>query len=123
MVLQLKDKHVELFFSPVTEFEGDELDLMKKWELTLGDEPHAQTTVTQALVVLKEICAGGTVATALMQQKQVSPEILDSSYKGVQAKNGGFVGMLEVIESDFALSEPEIVQREAMQALLSGFMY
>ena len=30
-VLQLKDKHVELFFSPVTEFEGDELDLMKKW--------------------------------------------------------------------------------------------
>ena len=30
-VQQLKDKHVELFFSPVTEFEGDELDLMKKW--------------------------------------------------------------------------------------------
>ena len=30
-VQQLKDKHVELFFSPVTELKGDELDLMKKW--------------------------------------------------------------------------------------------
>ena len=30
-VQQLKDKHVELFFTPTTEFEDDELDLMKKW--------------------------------------------------------------------------------------------
>merc|ERR1719454_1270640 len=30
-VMQLKDKHVKLFFAPVTEFEGEELALMKKW--------------------------------------------------------------------------------------------
>ena len=30
-VQQLKDKHVELFFTPTSEFEDDELDLMKKW--------------------------------------------------------------------------------------------
>merc|ERR1719454_130611 len=30
-VLQLKDKHVKLFFAPVTEFQGEELALMKKW--------------------------------------------------------------------------------------------
>jgi len=30
-VLQLKDKHVKLFFSPVTAFAGEELALMKKW--------------------------------------------------------------------------------------------
>ena len=30
-VRQLKDKHVKLFFSPVTEFAGEELALMKKW--------------------------------------------------------------------------------------------
>merc|ERR1719359_2223516 len=30
-VMQLKDKHVQLFFMPVTEFEGEELALMKKW--------------------------------------------------------------------------------------------
>ena len=27
----LKDKHVELFFTPLTEFEVDKLDLVKKW--------------------------------------------------------------------------------------------
>ena len=26
-----KDKHIELFFTPITEFENDELDFMKKW--------------------------------------------------------------------------------------------
>merc|ERR1719301_214639 len=30
-VMQLKDKHVKLFFAPIVEFEGDELDLMKEW--------------------------------------------------------------------------------------------
>merc|ERR1719453_2675039 len=30
-VMQLKDKHVKLFFAPVIEFSGPELDLMKKW--------------------------------------------------------------------------------------------
>jgi len=30
-VMQLKDKHVKLFFAPVTEFAGEELALMKKW--------------------------------------------------------------------------------------------
>merc|ERR1719450_1497884 len=30
-VMQLKDKHIKLFFAPVTDFEGDELQLMKQW--------------------------------------------------------------------------------------------
>ena len=30
-VLQLKDKHVKLFFAPVTEFVGEELKVMKEW--------------------------------------------------------------------------------------------
>jgi len=30
-VMQLKDKHVKLFFAPVTEFKGDEMKLVKKW--------------------------------------------------------------------------------------------
>merc|ERR1719198_1274360 len=30
-VMQLKDKHIKLFFAPVTDFEGDELSLMKEW--------------------------------------------------------------------------------------------
>merc|ERR1719453_1696869 len=30
-VKQLKDKHVSLFFAPITAFKGDEMKLMKKW--------------------------------------------------------------------------------------------
>merc|ERR1719235_2275873 len=30
-IMQLKDKHVKLFFAPILEFDGDELDLMKEW--------------------------------------------------------------------------------------------
>merc|ERR1719473_2621013 len=29
--MQLKDKHIKLFFAPVIETEGDELELMKEW--------------------------------------------------------------------------------------------
>merc|ERR1719310_1279270 len=30
-VKQLKDKHVKLFFAPITSFKGDEMKLMKRW--------------------------------------------------------------------------------------------
>jgi hypothetical protein len=30
-VMQIKDKHIKLFFASVTDFEGDELTLMKEW--------------------------------------------------------------------------------------------
>merc|ERR1719473_1215618 len=30
-VMELKDKHVKLFFVPITEFEGEELAVMKSW--------------------------------------------------------------------------------------------
>merc|ERR1719213_953733 len=30
-VMQLKDKHIKLFFAPVTEFKGEEMKLMQKW--------------------------------------------------------------------------------------------
>merc|ERR1719364_307 len=33
-VLQLKDKHVQLYFAPITEFKGKEVALMKRWAST-----------------------------------------------------------------------------------------
>merc|ERR1711997_328987 len=48
-------------------------------------------------------------ATALLQQ----PEIFDSPYQGMQSENGGVVGMLEVIESDFARLEADTSAAEA----------
>merc|ERR1711956_184174 len=63
--------------------------------------------------VLKEFYAEAGEATALLQQQPESPEIFDSPYKGMQSEHGGVVGMLEVIESDFARLEADTKAAEA----------
>merc|ERR1719478_2119760 len=79
---------------------------------TISDAEEAQTAVAQALTVLKEFYAKAAEATALLQSK-AEPEIFDSPYKGMQSENGGVVGMLEVIESDFARLESDTKAAEA----------
>jgi len=76
---------------------------------TISDAEEAQTAVAQALTVLKEFYAKAAEATAFVQQ----PEIFDAPYKGMQSENGGVVGMLEVIESDFARLESDTKAAEA----------
>merc|ERR1711865_673790 len=80
---------------------------------TIGDSQEAQTAVAQALTVLKEFYAKAAEATALLQQQPESPEIFDKPYTGMQSENGGVVGMLEVIESDFARLEADTKASEA----------
>merc|ERR1719178_25644 len=70
---------------------------------TISDSQEAQTAVAQALTVLKEFYAKAAEATAFVQKP----------YQGMQAENGGVVGMLEVIESDFARLESETKASEA----------
>jgi len=77
---------------------------------TIKDAQDAQTAVAQALVVLKEFYAKAGDATALVQRQ---PEIFDSAYKGMGGESGGVVGMLEVIQSDFARLESETEASEA----------
>jgi len=77
---------------------------------TIGDSQEAQTAVAQALTVLKEFYAKAAEATAFVQAE---PEIFDSAYKGMGAEGGGVVGMLEVIESDFARLESDTKASEA----------
>merc|ERR1712004_448023 len=81
----------------------------EKNEQTIADSSEAQTAVAQALTVLKEFYEKAGEATSLLQQ----PEIFDSPYKGMQSENGGVVGMLEVIESDFARLEADTKAAEA----------
>jgi len=74
---------------------------------TIKDAEQAQEAVAQALTVLKEFYDKASEATALIQHKHnvqqpKEPEIFDSPYKGMSAENGGILGMLEVIQSDFA---------------------
>jgi len=76
---------------------------------TVGDSQEAQTAVAQALTVLKEFYAKAAEATSFVQ----APEIFDEEYKGMQSENGGVVGMLEVIESDFARLEADTKASEA----------
>jgi hypothetical protein len=83
---------------------------------TVKDSQEAQTAVAQALTVLKEFYAKASEATALIQrqkQQPTAPAIFDAPYKGFQAENGGVVGMLEVIQSDFARLEAETKASEA----------
>merc|ERR1711904_668121 len=79
---------------------------------TIKDAQEAQTAVSQALTVLKEFYAKAGKATAFVQQ----PEIFDKPYKGMGGMAGGVVGMLEVIESDFARVQAETSAAEAQAA-------
>jgi prefoldin subunit 5 len=81
---------------------------------TVKDAQEAQTAVAQALVVLKEFYAKAAEATALVQQRshQNQPAIFDSPYTGMSAESGGVVGMLEVVQSDFARLETETAAAE-----------
>merc|ERR1719277_2612426 len=82
-----------------------------KNEQTIKDAGEAQTAVAQALTVLKEFYAKAGDATALIQQ--TPPAIFDSPYTGMQSEKGGVIGMLEVVESDFARLEADTTAAEA----------
>merc|ERR1712238_223265 len=82
---------------------------------TVADAQEAQVAVAQALTVLREFYAKAGDAAALVQQQPESPEIFDSAYKGLQGMKGGVIGMLEVIESDFARLESVTKASEASQ--------
>jgi DNA repair exonuclease SbcCD ATPase subunit len=71
--------------------------------VTIKDSQDAQTAVAQALSVLKEFYAKAAEATSFVQE----PEVFDEPYKGMGSENGGVVGMIEVIQSDFARLESE----------------
>lgn len=92
-----------------TKMRGEEKE---KNEQTVVDAKEAQAAVSQALLVLKEFYSKASGATAFVQRAK-QPEIFDSPYKGMQSENGGVIGMLEVIQSDFARLESDTKASEA----------
>merc|ERR1719390_511676 len=78
---------------------------------TIADAQAAQTAIAQALGVLKDFYEKAGEATSLAQQKQ--PEIFDAPYQGMGSENGGVVGMIEVIQSDFARLESDTTAAES----------
>merc|ERR1719160_2109346 len=90
---------------------------------TIKDAQEAQKAVAQALQVLKDFYEKAGDATALVQQQPTAPEIFDKPYKGMGGENGGVVGMLEVILSDFERLEAETkAAEEEAQAEYDKFM-
>merc|ERR1719421_415212 len=87
-VLQLKDKHVKLFFSPVTEFAGEELALMKKWA---SDPWETNLVHVPGLAPLK-------ADSALFRQKMVvkfCPEAMSPSEMMVEEEEMGYMLIAE----------------------------
>jgi len=92
-----------------------------KNEQTVKDAQDAQAAISQAVAVLEQFYGRAAEATALVQikmeaqsgQQPTAPEIFDSPYTGMQAGSGGVLGMLEVIQSDFARLEAETSAAES----------
>merc|ERR1719326_518337 len=61
-------------------------------------------------LVLKDFYEKAGEATSFAQAKQ--PEVFDEPYKDMQSENGGVVGMIEVIQSDFARLESDTTAAE-----------
>jgi len=84
----------------------------EKNTITIKDAAAAQTAVAQALSVLNEFYAKAASATSFAQdyaaEMSAQPEASSSEpYKGMGGAAGGVVGMIEVIQSDFARLEAE----------------
>jgi len=86
---------------------------------TIADAKAAQTAVAQALVVLREFYEKAGDATALVQAGAKQPVSQGgdaaAAFKGQQGASTGVVGMLEVIESDFARLEADTKTSEATE--------
>jgi len=82
---------------------------------TIEDAKIAQVAVAKALTVLQEFYAKASQATALVQQDPASdaPATFSKPYTGMGGSNTGVIGMLEVIQADFARLESETTTAES----------
>jgi len=86
-----------------------------KNKATIADAKAAQGAVAQALVVLREFYQKAGDATALVQQPVSQGGDAAEAFQGQASASTGVVGMLEVIESDFARLEAETKTTEATE--------
>lgn len=83
------------------------------------DAEEGQKAIANAVKILQDFYSKAAKATSLAQvsitsekQQPKVPEIFDEAYKGDQNAKGGVVGMLEVIQSDFARLEADTKSAE-----------
>merc|ERR1719171_672958 len=101
----------------VTKATTERTDEKLKNTQTIADAKAAAAATAKALGVLKDFYEGAAEATALAQFRSGSavpgaPETFDKPYTGMGGE-GGIIGMLEVIESDFSRLDAETTAGEA----------
>ncbi|CAE7808017.1 CPK2 [Symbiodinium sp. CCMP2456] len=85
--------------------------------VAIKDAKAAQAAVAEALSVLNEFYAKAGQATALVQvQTRAGPQPFEKPYTGMGSESGGVLGMIEVIQSDFARLEAETTAAEQSAA-------
>jgi len=73
---------------------------------TIKEAKAAQDAIARALKVLQEFYAKAGLAEAFVQTKVApAPAVFDRSFQGQQGESTGVVGLLEVIQTDFARLE------------------
>merc|ERR1719217_976819 len=98
-----KTEAVETLHAEIDELEASIAKLTEEITDLTKAVAELDAAVAQALSVLKDFYAKAAEATSFVQQ----PEVFDGPYKGMGSENGGVVGMIEVIQSDFARLESE----------------
>ncbi|CAE7818415.1 unnamed protein product [Symbiodinium sp. CCMP2456] len=86
-----------------------------KNKIAVADAKEAQAAVAEALTVLKDFYAKAGASFVQSSSALVTgqPEIFgDEAYTGMGGESGGVLGMMEVIESDFARLEAETTAAE-----------
>jgi len=109
-------KAVSELDAAVAEATGERTSEKEKNTVTIKDSQGAQVAVASALEVLNEFYAKAASATSFAQDfaAETAPEAPSSEpYKGMGGAAGGVVGMIEVIQSDFARLEAETSAAEA----------
>jgi len=94
-------------------------------EQTIQDAKDGQTAMAEVIKVLQDFYGEAAKATVLVQGKKQptdktygdAPEVFgDTPYTGMQAESGGVLGMMEVINSDFARLESDTTASETASA-------
>jgi len=84
----------------------------KENEVAIADAQAAQVALKQAMAILQEFY--GSEALLQMSKVEQVPEM--EAYTGMKTRGGGVMGMLEVIDSDFARVEAETESAEVQAA-------
>mmetsp|Transcript_33470 Transcript_33470/g.80835 ORF Transcript_33470/g.80835 Transcript_33470/m.80835 type:complete len:674 (-) Transcript_33470:51-2072(-) len=98
----------------VEEAQAQRDDEQKKNAVTVAEAKEGKIATNKALKVLREFYRKAGKATVLTQSRKDvgAPETFSEPYTGMQGANGGVVGLLEVIVSDFAKIESRAAQQE-----------